>query len=329
TVQSGTQATFEDTEIRGNATNTTIGGGGGIKIYDPGTKVVFLRVKVIGNEAADGAGVYVETQGTATITASEIRENRAGRYGAGLVLNDRVAVTISDSVVESNQASNNGGGLWAINQAQVKVEGSLIRSNQSGGVGGGVIVTDGSTVELKNNLIASNRSALEGDGLYLAGSTVTLTNNSVVHNDPGGGGDGLILVSGAAVHMTNNIVYGNGFGIRNGKPATSRRNDVYGNAKANYSGFTPDGSDLSVDPQFVNGYYLSQVSAGQGTTSPLVDAGSGSATDLGLHTRTTRTNGVPDQGTVDIGYHYPTSTGPVTVVYRFQAFVPLAPIRNR
>jgi hypothetical protein len=196
-------------------------------------------------------------------------------------------------------------------------------------VGGGVIVTDGSTVELKNNLIGSNRSSLEGDGLYLAGSSVTMTNNSVVHNDPGGGGDGLILVSGATVHMTNNIVYGNGFGIRNGKPATSRRNDVYGNSKANYSGFTPDGSDLSVDPQFVNGYYLSQASAGQGSTSPLVDAGSGSATDLGLHTRTTRTSGVPDQGTVDIGYHYPTSTAPPTVVYRFQAFVPLAPIRQR
>lgn len=329
TVQSRTQATFEDCVIRNNATNTATGGGGGIKIYHPGTQVEFRRVKVIANEAADGAGVYVETEGTATITSSEIRENRAGRYGAGLVLNDRVSVTLSDSVIEGNQAANNGGGLWAISQAQVKVEGSHISANQSGGVGGGIIVSDGSTVQLKNNLIASNRSSLEGDGLYLAGSTVTLTNNSIVHNDPGGGGDGLILVGGATVHMTNNIVYGNGFGIRNGKPATLRRNNVYGNANANYSGFTPDGSDLSVDPRFVSGYYLSQASAGQGTTSPLVDAGSGNATDLGLHTRTTRTSGVPDQGVVDIGYHYPTSAPPPPIDYRFRAFVPAIPIRIR
>jgi hypothetical protein len=68
----------------------------------------------------------------------------------------------------------------------------------------------------------------------------------------------------------------------------------------------PAGSGLVADPLFVVGargsYYLSQAAAGQAATSPAVDAGSGPATDL--PGRTTRTDGVADDGVVDLGYHY-------------------------
>ena len=46
------------------------------------------------------------------------------------------------------------------------------------------------------------------------------------------------------------------------------------------------------------------IAAGQGSDSPAIDAGSDTAANLGLDTRTTRTDSVTDTGTVDLGYHY-------------------------
>ena len=51
-------------------------------------------------------------------------------------------------------------------------------------------------------------------------------------------------------------------------------------------------------------YYLSHIDAGQAADSPCIDAGSDSALALGLEGHTTRTDGVPDMGMVDMGYHY-------------------------
>lgn len=64
---------------------------------------------------------------------------------------------------------------------------------------------------------------------------------------------------------------------------------------------------LDVDPLFVSGargdHYLADIGAGQPATSPAVDAGSRTAAAAGLDALTTRTDGVPDSGQVDLGYH--------------------------
>jgi hypothetical protein len=50
---------------------------------------------------------------------------------------------------------------------------------------------------------------------------------------------------------------------------------------------------------------LSHIAAGNPLDSPLIDAGSGLAIDLGLTTGwTTRVDNLEDGGTVDVGYHY-------------------------
>jgi len=60
------------------------------------------------------------------------------------------------------------------------------------------------------------------------------------------------------------------------------------------------------DPNFVAGYYLSQIAADQLLDSPCVNSGSADANDpnIGTHTYTTRTDGVNDVNIVDMGYHY-------------------------
>ena len=65
-----------------------------------------------------------------------------------------------------------------------------------------------------------------------------------------------------------------------------------------------DYSNISADPDFIAGYLLEQVTAGQAADSPCVDTGSAPAALLTLDLFTTRTDSVPDAGIVDMGYHY-------------------------
>lgn len=71
--------------------------------------------------------------------------------------------------------------------------------------------------------------------------------------------------------------------------------------------WTVDGSsNISKDPNFVLGYYLSNINAGQKITSPCVDSGSIFASLAALNGYTTRTDGIRDAANsyVDMGYHY-------------------------
>ncbi|MFZ0033988.1 MAG: S8 family serine peptidase [Sedimentisphaerales bacterium] len=66
----------------------------------------------------------------------------------------------------------------------------------------------------------------------------------------------------------------------------------------------PNSNNIDKDPCFVSGYYLSQIAAGQAVNSDCVDGGSNTAENLGMNTYTTRTDGMFDEGIVDMGYHY-------------------------
>ncbi|MCE5341795.1 MAG: S8 family serine peptidase [Planctomycetaceae bacterium] len=82
-------------------------------------------------------------------------------------------------------------------------------------------------------------------------------------------------------------------------------NTLVGIAKDASNNWTVQGStNISADPNFVLGFYLSSIDAGQDITSVCVNAGSTYATVLNLDTYTTRTDGVKDMGYVDMGYHY-------------------------
>ena len=83
-------------------------------------------------------------------------------------------------------------------------------------------------------------------------------------------------------------------------------------------GFEGDGN-FSADPFFAIGpwddyswddFYLMHKEAGQEADSPCIDKGNDTAQNLGLDSRTTRTDNIPDSGTVDLGFHYSISDAP-------------------
>jgi hypothetical protein len=71
---------------------------------------------------------------------------------------------------------------------------------------------------------------------------------------------------------------------------------------------------IDADPLFAAGpkgfYYLSQIAAGQAADSPCVDTGAGPAGTYGMDIYCTRTDEIPDSGTVDMGFHYGAFTFP-------------------
>jgi len=135
-----------------------------------------------------------------------------------------------------------------------------------------------------NCLVAGNT------GCGMAGCNGTIANCTVVGNDDGGLG----ICRGTVV---NCIVWGNSY-------------SYYGNVNPQTKPFycCIDGwehggdGNITDDPLFVPGplgeYYLHP-------SSPCVDAGWGTPADIGIEGYTTRTDGTPDTGTVDMGYHYP------------------------
>ncbi len=111
--------------------------------------------------------------------------------------------------------------------------------------------------------------------------------------------------------VLNNIMMANPIGVK--EQGSGRlvldHNDVFGNFEASYqlSGSTVGPRSLSVYPEPVdpaNGdFRLSRIAAGQAVDSPCIDAGSAPARELGLHRRSALTDGSPDEGPVDLGYH--------------------------
>ncbi|MBN1124670.1 MAG: right-handed parallel beta-helix repeat-containing protein [Sedimentisphaerales bacterium] len=66
----------------------------------------------------------------------------------------------------------------------------------------------------------------------------------------------------------------------------------------------PETFNLEMDPLFVGDYFLSEIAAGQLKDSPCLDAGSDMALAFDLDTYTTRSDSVPDDGIVNMGYHH-------------------------
>jgi len=131
-----------------------------------------------------------------------------------------------------------------------------------------------------------------------------------------------ITPNGDGITIRNCTIYGTGqWGIEQGSGTNLIfENNIIWDAVSSFSGSyswyynncrddVPSGTgNFSQDPLFIStsnrDFHLSHTAAGQGSDSPCIDAGGDTAANLHLDTRTTRSDGVPDSGTVDLGYHY-------------------------
>jgi parallel beta-helix repeat protein len=186
-----------------------------------------------------------------------------------------------------------------------------------GGSGGNVKLVDSDYVTIRNNIFRdTGRDAINISGT----STNALIENNLIYNisddgiTPAGSGNHTLrnntiyncsgyILEGAATagNLYENNIFWQLNGIDNTTVATYNYNDYWGTLTGT--------GNINSDPLFVNAvgadFHLSHIATGQGSDSPCKDAGSDTAANLGLETRTTRTDHVTDTGTVDMGFHYP------------------------
>ena len=168
---------------------------------------------------------------------------------------------------------------------------------------------------MRDCVIAGNSVDVRGGAIVLAGGNATLLNctlteNTVLEESPLQPVRASIDVGfyghESRLSLYDCILWNSANGAEVSSDLTDKVEITYSCVRGGYEGL----GNFDADPLFVSGplgdYYLSQRAAGQAEDSPCVDAGSMSAYNAALADKTTRTDGVPDSGTVDIGYHYPT-----------------------
>lgn len=210
-------------------------------------------------------------------------------------------------------SEGNGGGMYVRGGSATLTDCVFTQNSTQGyfGDGGGLCVHDASATVI-NCIFYSNAVSCVpgcwGDGGIISNlsGNVVMSNCTFCDNyAPGCGG----VSSWGSSSITDGILWGNTGEYTTGEPA-----QMWGNITVNYccvegwtGGFGGAGN-MGDDPLFVSGpdgeFYLSQTAAGQAADSPCVDTGSDSAQNLGLDSRTTRTDTVPDAGVVDMGYHW-------------------------
>jgi hypothetical protein len=234
------------------------------------------------------------------------------RYGGGIYCQGP-GVFCQNVFLENAAYDTNAGGFWygggLCLQGSGTVFNNLFVRNSCGATTGGFAYGGALYVSYDSGLVANNTffanrcsSAIPyGGGIYADCSpTVVIKNNIVVGNSARG-----IAPFGGGIAATWDTL----------DTLALDYNDVQGNAPADYYWCRPGPHSLALDPLFAAGpngdYYLSQIAAGQDSTSPCVDAGDTllPTAELNLdsliHAGTTRTDSFPDDGAIDLGYHYP------------------------
>ncbi len=289
--------------------STAFGGG----IYSHLSSPIIRGNTISGNEAiayeayAAGGGIYCRNS-TPIIEGNTITQNRAvcsgGIYsdyqgiGGGLGCEDCDTVTIEGNTIAGNTAETSGSGSVY-------------------GFGGGILCF-GTDVTIRNNLVCGN-TAITGDGggIICSGTAVTIAHNTICTNQASNAGYGGGLLALGTVTATDTILWGNdaslgpeilvGF-IGVSTNLTISYSDVDGGQSSvsvlsgtlNWGAGMIDADPLFVDP-LNDDYRLQQDPCQPGIVNPCVDTGDPtSAMIIG----TTRTDGVQDLGTVDLGYHH-------------------------
>jgi parallel beta-helix repeat protein len=290
----GASLTIRDCTISGNSAGNA---GGGIDCYD-GSNPTVVNCVIAGNVAVYGAGIHCEIA-SPNVTNCTITGNEAD-WGGGIYCLYSSSPAITNCTITGNSADNGGGGIFCLDRSSPTITNCAISGNSTNSWGGGIYCLYSSSPAITNCTITGNSADNGGGGITTLNYSSPTITNCILWGNAAPGGHEIALTS--TTHPST---------------LTVRYSDVEGGAGEAYveAGCTLDldGTNIDDDPLFVSGplggYYLSQLAAGQGADSPCVDTGSDTAANLGLDTRTTRTDHVEDAATVDMGYHSPHCLG--------------------
>ena len=273
--------TFRFSRINGNSSKFAAGGlfhmgvfGSG---YGPATLVVEdseINDNVStqfspAENPAEGGGVHVEDNATATLTRVRVLRNRAGTGGG---LNTyRAQLNVVDSVIGLNQAQSGfGGGIAATSNnpngpvhpaSVINLTRTLVRGNTASGAGGGITVVGDNycggasptctsvkaTLTITGSVVDGNQAPAQGGGILLDRTNLTLSNSMILRNRVTmasfafGGGLAISTASSANISTTafsGNVsdLYGGGIFMNDGATLQMSGSQLYGNTTPAFGG---------------------------------------------------------------------------------------------
>lgn len=271
----------------------------------------------------DAAGAWLTIQKAAdTMVAGDTARVQAGTYpetvtplNAGTAADPITYLTDGAVVVDGGNVRCKA--FDVVGTSYLVIDGFEITNQPDcGGADSAVDINNADNVTIRNNIIHDTGR----DAIYFGGTSANgLVENNLIYNIDD---DGATPVGGGGHTFRNNTFAGTigGWALENGNATNLFEDNIFWTASIqdtalgtfNYNDYNgavlPGTGNISSDPLFVNAagndYHLSHIAAGQGSDSPAIDAGSDTAANLGLDTRTTRTDSVTDTGTIDLGYHY-------------------------
>jgi len=195
-----------DVEVRTPALETEVitpASGGGIAVN--GGTLSLLRSAVVGNRAANGAGLWAEgDQVLVSAVSAAIAGNIAASDGGGSWFGAGVTASLLATTVAWNKAGGTGGGLAVDPQAALELMSTVVASNSAGGnvndtgdviesgsgtmlaVGGSLLATNAMFPASRMTFLASNTSAVAADDI--AGAVAAGSSHNLVATGASGGG---------------------------------------------------------------------------------------------------------------------------------------------
>jgi parallel beta-helix repeat protein len=295
-----------------------------------------IRQNIISENTVGGSGggIFCEDSPVPRILENTITDNTANS-GGGIyctAFNTLSELVIDGNIIRGNEAFWNGGGIRCYDDVTVTIKNNTIRENSArsgGGISGSSSPADRPILIILNNIIAGNVAYKElegyGGGIHADDASMIIINNTIYSNWGYDEGGGIYAEEGASLTIVNTILWENisslGKEIYLGSASFPSTLDInYSDLEGGQASvFVAPGCTLNwggqmidAPPLFIAGpqgkYYLSQIAAGQLEDSPCVDAGDRPATPRCFSNSvcgTTRTDAVPDAGTMDMGYHHP------------------------
>jgi hypothetical protein len=286
--------------------------GGGVSSHRGTIEVIDCLIQ--GNHASSGGGVYADDAGTVTLTRSTVSGNVAD-YAGGGGYGTMGGVVVTDSVVSNNRAGSYGGGLAGLGYCGgFNVTRSFVTGNTAS-EGGGLFTGFGyggcdTLGQVDDSVIARNVATARGGGLAMRPDGRAWINGSTFADNVAPEAGSFFSTDRTWHTVTNTIFWGNGtpavFGHVSQFPSSpdSVTSSII-ELGVSTAGFVGDGTNLDVDPLFVNaagGDY--RLRAG----SPAIDAGAAaSGTDVTGMAR-------PQGSGPDIGAYEFDSTPPAVAV---------------
>ena len=181
---------------------------------------------------AEGGGMHVEDNATATLARVRVLRNHAGTGGGLNVYRGRYDIT--DSIIDSNQATAGfGGGIAAssnnatpqLPSSIVNLTASLVRNNTAP-VGGGITVVgdnfsgDRASLSVAGSVISGNQSQNQGGGILANRTVLNAANSLIINNSVTGGGTafggGILVTTFSAASIGTTTIAHNNAGVLGG-----------------------------------------------------------------------------------------------------------------